>query len=86
MSVKHGALTLTLVCSGLLPYVAGAQEDDREATASDAAPIVVDMATPTEPEADSAGADNASIVIDMAAPLNAQSEPQSIVPALLHLA
>lgn len=78
MSVKHGALTLTLVCSGLLPYVAGAQEDDREATASDAAPIVVDIATPTEPEAESAGADNASIVIDMAAPLNAQSEPQSI--------
>lgn len=78
MSVKHGALTLTLVCSGLLPYVASAQEDHREAAASDAAPIVVDMATPTEPESESAGAETASIVIDMAAPLNAQSEPQSI--------
>ena len=78
MSVKHGVLTLTLICSGQLTCVANAQEGDREAPESVPTPIVVDMATPSQPESESAPTDAPAIVIDMATPREPQPTPAVI--------
>ena len=78
MSVKHGVLTLTLICSGQLTCVANAQEDDSDAPESVPTPIVVDMATPSQPESGSAPTDAPAIVIDMATPREPQPTPAVI--------
>ena len=78
MSVKHGVLTLTLICSGLMTCVANAQEDDSDAPESVPTPIVVDMATPSQPESGSAPTDAPAIVIDMATPREPQPTPAVI--------
>ena len=78
MSVKHGVLTLTLICSGQLTCVANAQEGDRDAPESVPTPIVVDMATPAQPESESAPTDAPAIVIDMATPREPQPTPAVI--------
>ncbi len=78
MSVKHGVLTLTLICSGQLTCVANAQEGDSDAPESVPTPIVVDMATPPQPESGSAPTDAPAIVIDMATPREPQPTPAVI--------
>ena len=78
MSVKHGVLTLTLICSGQLTCVANAQEGDSDAPESVPTPIVVDMATPSQPESESAPTDAPAIVIDMATPREPQPTPAVI--------
>ena len=74
MSVKHGVLTLTLICSGLSTCVVNAQDGDGDTATADSMPIIVDMATPPQPESDSVRADAPAIVIDMATPLESQTE------------
>ena len=78
MSVRHGVLTLTLVYSGLLTCVVNAQDGDGGTAITDSMPIVVDMATPSQPEPESMRADVPAIVIDMATPPEAQPEPAII--------
>lgn len=76
MSVKHGVLTLTLICSGLAACVVIAQDDDGATEKADSTPIVVDMATPSQPEPGSVRDD--AIAIDMTTPLESQPEPAII--------
>ena len=47
---RHGLPFLTLIFFGVSPFFASAQEPDTTATASEPAPIVIDMATPLEAE------------------------------------
>jgi len=75
MSVRHGVLTLTLICSGLLPCVVIAQDGEGDTATTDSMPIVVDMATPSQPESESVLADAPAIAIDMTTPLESQPEP-----------
>ena len=78
MSVRHGVLTLTLICSGLLTCVVNAQAGEGGTAITDSMPIVVDMATPSQPEPESMRGDVPAIVIDMATPPEAQPEPAII--------
>lgn len=45
---RHGLPCLTLIFFGVSPFFASAQEPDTTATASESAPIVIDMAAPLE--------------------------------------
>ena len=47
---RHGLPFLTLIFFGVSSFFASAQEPDTTATASESAPIVIDMATPLEAE------------------------------------
>ena len=68
-------LTLTLICSGLMCCVVTAQDGEGDTATTDSMPIVVDMATPSQPESESVRADTPAIAIDMTTPLESQPEP-----------
>jgi len=68
-------LTLTLICSGLMTCVVTAQDGEGDTATTDSMPIVVDMATPSQPESESVRADAPAIAIDMTTPLESQPEP-----------
>ena len=76
MSVKHGVLSLTLICSGHLTCVVNAQDADGVTATANSTPIVVDMAMPAQPEPESVRDD--AIAIDMTTPLESQPEPAII--------
>ena len=76
MSVKHGVLSLTLICSGHLTCVVNAQDADGVTATANSTPIVVDMAMPSQPEPESVRDD--AIAIDMTTPLESQPEPAII--------
>ena len=76
MSVKHGVLSLTLICSGHLTCVVNAQDADGVTATANSTPIVVDMAMPAQPEPVSVRDD--VIAIDMTTPLESQPEPAII--------
>ena len=50
LSARHGLPLLALIFIGVEPFFASAQNPVEEAAGSEAAPIVIDMAAPVEPE------------------------------------